>query len=224
MSVSRWYVRMSLLPVWWWLCRRACLNIGCRMGGSGCVFESLVCDGYNYCGDWSDKKFCLNTKLYCRNDECIERSKVNNGKVDMASGYDEFVCCATQGHKCGCIPDNDNCTSSGKCIPKIWIGDARDDCNTSHSDEPCKAIKVQCENCQVIINGCSTNESKMFLLQNSNKNTTTCHEQPILPSSELINQMDLHFISVWKMSGRDLSMWERTRHRQCSLLRHKGAM
>jgi len=70
---------------------------------------------------------------------------------------------------------NDNCTSSGKCIPNIWIGDARDDCVTSHSDEPCKAIKVWCETCQVIINRCSTNESKMFLLQNSNKNTTACH-------------------------------------------------
>jgi len=143
--------------------------------GKGCYEQLFVCNGENDCGDWSDEKYCLNTKLYCRYDECIERSKVNDGEVDMTGGYDEFICCATQGHKCGCIPGNGNCTSSGKCIPMIWNGDARNDCSTNHSDEPCKAIKHWRENCQVVINRCSTNESKMFLLQNSNKNTTTCH-------------------------------------------------
>jgi len=135
---------------------------GCA--GRGCIYQSFVCNEYNSCGDWSDEKVCLNTKFNCRNYECVERWKVNDGKVDMTGGYDEFVCCATQGHKCGCIPGNDNCNSSGKCISNISIGDARDDCNTSHSDEPCKAIKIWCENCQVVINRCSTNESKMFLL------------------------------------------------------------
>jgi len=148
-------------------------NDGC-IGRWGCMPQSEICNRVRSCSDWSDEKFCLNTTLYCRNDECVERWKVNDGKVDMTGGHDEFVCCASQGHKCGCIPGNDNCTS-GKCIPNIWIGDARDDCNTSHSDEPCKAIKVLCENCEVIINACSTNESKMFLLQYSNENTTTCH-------------------------------------------------
>jgi len=144
----------------------------------GCAEQSWVCNGLTECGDWSDENICLNAKninLYCRNDECVERSKVNDEKVDMTGGYDEFICCATQGHKCGCIPGNENCTSSGKCIPNIWIGDARNDCDTSRSDEPCKTIQVKYENCQVIINRCSTNESKMFLLQNSNKNITICH-------------------------------------------------
>jgi len=94
---------------------------------------------------------------------------------DMTCRYDEFACCATQGHKCGCIPSNDKCTSAGECIPIIWIDDTRNDCGIIDSDGPCKAIKVQCENCQITINRCSTNESKLFLLQNSNKNTTTCH-------------------------------------------------
>ena len=106
---------------------------GCS-GSGGCTYDPWVCDGINNCGDWSGEKYCLNTSVYCKVDECVERSKVNDGKVDMTGGYDEFVCCATQGHKCGCIPGNDNCTSSGKCIPNIWIGDARDDCVTSHSD------------------------------------------------------------------------------------------
>jgi len=140
----------------------------------GCLEQSVVCDGQNNCGDWSDEKLCLNTKLFCRNGECISRSKVNDGKKDMTGGYDEFVCNATQGHKCGCMTGNDNCTSSGKCIPNIWVGDAKDDCITTHSDEPCKAMKIWCENCQVIINRCSTDESKMFLMKNSNTNTTIC--------------------------------------------------
>jgi len=148
---------------------------GCTWGRLGCIWRWRVCNGFNNCGDWSDEKFCLNTNAYCRNDECVERSKVNDGKVDMRNGYDEFVCCGTQGHKCGCIPGNDNCNSSGKCIPNIWIGDAKDDCNTSHSDEPCTAVKGGCENCQIIINRCSTNESKTLLLQNSSKKTTVCH-------------------------------------------------
>ena len=80
----------------------------------------------------------------------------------MTGGYDAFVCCATQGLKCGCNRGNGSCTSSGKWILNIWIGDARDDCVTIHRDTPCKAIKVRCENCQDIINQCSTNESKMF--------------------------------------------------------------
>ena len=59
--------------------------------------------------------------------EMMSALKVNDRKVDMAGGYDEFICCAIQGHKCGCIPGNENCTSSGKCIPNIGIGDARND-------------------------------------------------------------------------------------------------
>jgi len=119
----------------------------------------------------------------------------------MTSGYDEFTCNATQGHKCGCIPGNDNCASSGKCIPNIWIGDARDDCVTSHSDEPCKAIKVECEKCEVIINRCSTNESKMFLLQNSNKNITTCHMNN--PSFHNLN-LSTKWICISSLCGKCL--------------------
>ena len=173
---------------------------GCA-GRWGCIPQSWVCNGWNKCGDLSEEKFCLNTKLYCKNDECVERSKVNDGKVDMTSGYDEFVCCATQGHKCGCFPGNDNCTSSGKCIPNIWIGDARDDCNISHSDEPCNAIKVWCENCQIIINRCSTNESKIFLLQNSNENTTTCNMNN--PSFHHLN-LSTKWICISSLCGKCL--------------------
>jgi len=175
-------------------------DVGCAEPW-GCIGQFNVCNGRNSCGDGSDEKLCLNTKLYCRNDECVVRSKVNDGKVDMTGGYDEFVCCATQGHKCGCIPGNDNCTSSGKCIPSIWIGDARTDCDTSPSDEPCKAIKAECENCQVIINRCSTNESKMFLLQNSNKNTTTCHMNS--PSFHHLN-LPIKWICVSSLCGKCL--------------------
>ena len=164
--------------------------------------SSFLCNGDNYCGDWSDEKYCLNTNVYCRNDECVERSKVNDGKVDMTSGYDEFICCATQGHKCGCIPGNDNCASSGKCIPNIWIGDARDDCITSHSDEPCKAIKSRCENCEVIINRCETNEAKMFLLQNSNEHTTTCHMNN--PSFHHLN-LSTKWICISSLCGKCLA-------------------
>ena len=130
---------------------------GCA-GWEGCICQSWVCDGMKRCDDWTDETYCLNTNLNCRNDECVERSKVNHEKVDMTDGYDEFICCATLGHKCGCIPGDDNCTLSEKCIPKILIGDARDDCNTSHGDEPCKAIKAWCENCQVIINQMSNKQ------------------------------------------------------------------
>ena len=86
------------------------LMMGVHCGG--CAEQSWVCNGLTECGDWSDENICLNAKninLYCRNDECVERSKVNDEKVDMTGGYDEFICCATQGHKCGCIPGNDNC-------------------------------------------------------------------------------------------------------------------
>ena len=170
-------------------------------GRWGCIEQSYVCNGINSCGDGSDEKFCLNTKLYCRNDECVERWKVNDGKVDMTGGYDEFVCCVTQGHKCGCIPGNGNCISSGKCIPNIWIGDARNDCVTSRSDEPCKAIKVKCEKCEVIINRCSTNESKISLLQNSNKNVTTCHMN--IPSFHHLN-LSTKWICISSLCGKCL--------------------
>ena len=174
---------------------------GCPGKWLACLSKVNVCNAYNDCGDWSDEKFCLNTKRYCRNDECIERWKVNDGRVDMASGYDEFVCCTTQGHKCGYIPGNENSTSSGKCIPNIWIGDARDDCNTSHSDEPCEAIKGRCETCQVIVNRCSTNESKIFLLQNSNKNATTCHMNN--PSFHHLN-LSTKWICISSLCGKCL--------------------
>ena len=127
--------------------------------------------------------------------------KVNDRKVDMAGGYDEFICCAIQGHKCGCIPGNENCTSSGKCIPNIGIGDARNDCDTSRSDEPCKTIQVKWEDCQVTINRCSRNESKMFLLQNSNKNITTCHMNN--PSSNHLN-LSTKWICISSLCGKCL--------------------
>ena len=105
------------------------------------------------------------------------------------------------GHKCGCIPDNDDCTSSGKCIPNIGIGDARNDCDTSRSDEPCKTIQVKWEDCQVTINRCSRNESKMFLLQNSNKNITTCHMNN--PSSNHLN-LSTKWICISSLCGKCL--------------------
>jgi len=173
---------------------------GCAEGYR-CAEQLSVCDGDNDCGDWSDEKFCVNTNLYCRNEECVERLKVNDGKVDMPAGYDEFVCCPTQGHKCGCRPGSDNCTSSGKCIPNIWIGDARDDCITSHSDEPCEAIQIWCENCQITINRCSTNESKLLLLPNINKNTTTCHMNN--PSFHHLN-LSTKWICISSLCGKCL--------------------
>jgi len=119
----------------------------------------------------------------------------------MTDGHDEFICCAAQGHECGCIPGSDNCAASGKRIPKSWIGDARDDCVTSRSDEPCKAIKIRCGNFQVIINRCSTNEGKTFLLQNSNKNTTTC--QMHNPSYHHLN-LSIKWICISSLSGNCL--------------------
>ena len=47
---------------------------GCS-GSGGCTYDPWVCDGSNNCGDWSDEKYCLNTKLYCRNDECVKNGK-----------------------------------------------------------------------------------------------------------------------------------------------------
>ena len=174
---------------------------GCAGRKLGCVGQSKLCDGYNLCGDWSDEKFCLNTNLYCINDECVERWKVNDGKIDMTGGYDEFVCCATQGHKCGCIPSNDNCITYGKCIPNVWIGDARNDCKVSRSDEPCEAMKVWCENCEVVVNRCSTNENKMFLLQNSNEKSTTCHMNN--PSFHHLN-LSTKWICISSLCGKCL--------------------
>jgi len=69
---------------------------GCAGWRGGCIEQWEVCWGVNSCGDWSDEKYCLNTKLYCTNQECIERSNVNDGKIDMTGEYDEFLCCVTR--------------------------------------------------------------------------------------------------------------------------------
>jgi len=155
-------------------------DCGCYQSevGCACLDQRGVCDGRSdSCGDWSDEIDCLGTNLFCGNDLCVERSLVNNGEVDMASGDDEFICCSTQGHECGCKPGMGNCSSSEKCIPRFWVADTRKDClNVStQSDEPCTAYIAQCHECRIVINRCSTNVTKNFLLQSSMTVVTTCH-------------------------------------------------
>jgi len=86
-------------------------------------------------------------------------------------------------------------------FPTFGICDARDDCNTNHGDEPCTAIKIWCENCEVIVNRYSTHEGKMFLLQNSNKNTTTCHMNN--PSFHRLN-LSTKWICISSLCGKCL--------------------
>ncbi len=131
-----------------------CANMKCFDITSTCDGDIQCNDGRaeQLCHEWS----CRDTWVECKDkNECIEESKLCDGKVDCYDKSDEINQFCTE---YTCLPGYTKCANNHQCARRVDICDGKDDCY-DRSDELCNSgcLRIQLGNRRSIIRTCKEN-------------------------------------------------------------------